>query len=526
MYLGNPNLRGEHESVEYTQFHVDEYEKCKADFFYFAENYAYIISDSKKINVKLRDYQRDLINHIHFDKKIIAKWPRQSGKSTCLSVYIAWLTVFFANHGTLVAAHEHKTAKEICEKVKEVIESLPIWLQEGVVKWNELFIELENGSRVMSSATTKKTGRGFAFNFVLLDEFAFVEPLIATNFYTSIAPTLSTLSNGRCAIISTPNGMNHFYEFCQKAQKQQSGFYYSEIKWSDIPGRDEAFKKAMIDDMGPDRWAQEFEAVFMGSEGSLISPAVLDAIETIDPYQTAENNTIKIYKPPMPDHKYVITVDVSRGKGIDSSAFVVFDITDYAIEVVATYRDPLINTLIFPGFVARLGRMYHDAAILVEINDNGQQVADILFDEYEYGNLLGCIVNKGRGGQQLTTFGGKSKGLKQSEPTKRVGCANIRTMIELNKLILNSMDIKAELSNFVRHNNSFAAEKGNHDDLVMCLVIFGWMSQQRYFQEFIQKGVREVYEERLAEMEAEMLPLGIYDDGSGYQPYDDDPFIW
>ncbi len=521
MYLGNPNLRGEFENIEYQEWHKEEYKKCAADFFYFCENYAYILSDSKKVLVKLRDYQKALIESIHKDMRIIAKWPRQSGKSTCLSVYIAWLTIFNDNHNSLIAAHEHKTAIEICNKVKEVIENLPLWMQEGVVKWNELFIEFENGSRVMSSATTKKTGRGFTFNFVLLDEFAFVDPEIATAFYRSISPTLSSLSDGRMAIISTPKGMNHFYEFCMKAQESDDGFKYSEIKWDDVPGRGPEFKRKTIAEFNIEYWMQEFEAVFMGGEGTLISSHILQYMPTIDALQVADNDTIKIYKAPEKNHNYVLTVDVSRGKGIDASAFVIFDITDYAIEVVATYRDPNVNSLIFPSYINRLGRMYNDAAVLVEINDNGQQVADILFDEYEYDNLLGCIVNKGRGGQVLTTFGMKSKGLKQSESTKRVGCSNLRSMVEMDKLIINSMDIKKELSNFIKINNSFGAEKGNHDDLVMCLVIFGWMTQQKYFQEYIQKGVKEIYADRLAEIEAEMMPLGIYDDGSG-DPFDDD----
>lgn len=527
MHLGNPNLRGHHETVDYEQWQVDEYRKCAADFFYFAENYAYIVSNRKKKPAVLREYQKDLINFIHNDRFIIAKWPRQSGKSTCLSVYIAWLTVFNENHNTLIAAHVHKTAIEICGKVKEVIENLPLWLQEGVVKWNELLIEFENGSRVISSATTKDAGRGFSYSFVLLDEFAFVEPAVAKEFYTSIYPTLATLDDGRMAIISTPNGINHFHEHCEKAELKKSRFKYSEIKWSDIPGRDEKFREETISDIGLDRWMQEFEAIFMGSEGSLISPSVLNRIKTIDPISESEDRALKIYKHPEKGHNYMITVDTSRGKGIDNSAFVVFDITQYTIEVCAIYSDPNVNSVLYPSFINRVGRMYNNASVLVEINDNGQQVADILFDDYEYENLLGCLVTKGRMGQQLTTFGMRSKGIKTSESTKRIGCANLRSLIETSKIEINSHPIKAELSNFIKHNNSFAAQKGMHDDLVMCLVIFGWVTQQKYFQEYIQKGVKDVYADQLAEIEYQMLPIGFVDDGSAqYVDLDDDGMIF
>ncbi len=255
---------------------------------------------------------------------------------------------------------------------------------------------------------------------------------------------------------------------------------------------------------------------FLGGEDTLISPDVLQDIITIDPKEKHFADSLKIFKQPIQGHNYFMTVDVSRAKGLDSSAFTILDVTAYPFEVVCHYSDPNIQNLIFPSIINRLGRIYNEAAILVEINDNGQQVADLLFEEWEYPNLLGCAV-KGRVGQVLTVFGPRTKGLKTSVSTKRVGCANLKTLIETKKLNINSFDILRELTNFILKGSSYESEKGSHDDLVMCLVNFSWASQQMFFKNYVQLGLREVYEEQLEQFES--LPLGIY--VNNYDNFDD-----
>lgn len=522
MHNGNPNLRGQFESIEYTQEQLEEYLKCRDDFFYFCENYCYIRSGTNIVKFIPYDYQKELVKDILSNKFSLAKMSRQSGKSTILSALITWFVIFEENYEVLIAAHVHKQAIEIMGRCKTIIENLPLWLQDGIVKWNELEIVLENNSKITSSATTKNAARGRSPTFILLDEFAFVDTNIANEFYNSIYPTLSAPTNtkAKLVIISTPNGMNHFYKLAVDAKSKKNNFKYNEINWNDVPGRDDAFREKTIKDVGLDRWEQEFECIFLGGEDALISPGILKRIVFDDPLETLDNGCLKVFKRPRQDNTYMMTVDPSRGKGIDSSAIVVFNVSKYPIEVVAHYRDPNISNIIFPGYINRLGKIYNDAACLVEINDSGGQVADMLFDEFEYVNLLGCIPD-GRNGQKLKGYGIKGKGLKQSQVTKRVGCSNLKSLIDLNKIVINSFDIVSELSNFVRKDNSYGASTGNHDDLVMCLVIMAWITQQPFFKNYVELGMKDVFANEFDDIDNDMLPLGRMDDG--VIPFDDDP---
>lgn len=519
-YNGNPNLRQANSVIELTQEQIDEYIKCSVDFNYFCETYCKILVPGQGFQpFIMRPFQKEMAEIIINNRFFIGVLPRQSGKSTILGAICTWLIIFNSNYTVFIAAQDHKTSIEITTKVKDMVEYLPHWLKPGTSKWNELGIELDNNSRVLSSATTKKTGRGFAINFLLLDEFAFVEPNIANEFYTGIYATISATNTQKMAIISTPNGMNLFYDLWQKANKNKGmkdTFVPYTIKWNDIPGRDEDFKLKTIANIGENRWSQEFECRFLGGEDTLISPDFLENINIEDPIEVHYKETLKIFKAPIPGHNYFITVDVSRAKGLDASAFTVVDVTAYPFEVVCHYVDAEIQNLLFPSLINKIGRLYNEAAILVEINDNGQQVADLLFEEWEYPNLLGCAV-KGRIGQVLTTFGPRTKGLKTSVSTKRVGCANLKTLIETRKLNINSFDILRELTNFVLRGTSYESDKGSHDDLVMCLVNFAWASQQIFFKNYVQLGIREVYAEEFNEIES--LPLGIC--VNNYDTFDD-----
>lgn len=513
MHNGNPNLRGQFENIEYEQYHIDEYLKCRDDFFYFCENYCFIKSGTDVVKFVPYEYQRQLVKDILCGKFTLGKWARQSGKSTILAALVTWFIIFEDNYEVLIAAHVHKQAIEIMGRCKMIIENLPLWLQEGVIKWNELEISFENGSKVSSTATTKNAARGRSPTFILLDEFAFVESNIADDFYTSIYPTLSAPSNtkGKLVVISTPNGMNHFYKMATDAKNKKNNFTYNEIHWYDVPGRDDAFREKTIKDVGIDRWEQEYETIFLGGEDTLISPSTLKRIVFNDPLESLDGGCLKIFHKPKPNSTYIATVDPSRGKGIDSSAIVVFDVSNYPIHVVAHYRDPNVSNIIFPGYINKIGKLYNDAAVLVEINDSGGQVADAMFDEFEYENLLGCIPD-GRNGQKLRNYGTKAKGLKQSQVTKRVGCSNLKSLIDMNKMQVNSFDIVSELSNFVRKDNSYGANAGNHDDLVMCLVMMAWVTQQPFFKNYVELGMKDVFANEFDDIDSDLIPAAFYND--------------
>lgn len=524
MYQGNERLRGAYEKHGYTAEEIKEFIKCESNFLYFCEKYCKILSLDANALVPFQpyQYQKEFAEMIIDNKFSIGKLPRQSGKSTILAALITWYTMFTDMHTTLIAAHVHRTAIEIMSRVKEIIENLPTFLQKGVMKWNELVIEFENGSRVVSSATTPAAARGLSINFLLLDEFAFVEGNIADKFYTSVYPTISSGKNTKMVIISTPNGMNHFHKLWIDAENGRSEFKHKDIHWSDVPGRDEEWKKKQVSNIGESKFFQEFEAAFVGGENTLISPHVLSSIAYFKPIDERDNESLKIFKGPDINGMYFITVDCAEGVGGDSSAFVVFDVSKYPIEVVAHYNSNTIANVLFPGIIHNLARHYNDATILVETNSVGLQCVDILFEEYEYENLLGCIPN-GKMGQKLTNFSAKGKGLKISNVVKRIGCSNLKSHIELRKLLINSHDILHQLSNFVADGANYSASEGNHDDLVSCLVTFAWCLTQPFFKGYVENGIRDVFSEQIENIENDLVPAGFY---SGTFDEEEDMDFW
>lgn len=511
MYNGNPLLKPANFQYHYSNDEIKEYIKCEDDFLYFCTKYCLILNldAGKLVPFQPYPYQVDMADMIINNKFFLGKLPRQSGKSTIMAALIAWYTVFKDRHTTLIAAHKHDTAIEIMGRVKEIIENLPWFLQPGVIMWNQLEVAFENGSRIKSAATSEGAARGLSINFLLLDEFAFVDGTIADKFYTSVYPTISSGKNTKLCIISTPNGMNHFYKMCRDAEDQRSDFKYKEIHWSDVPGRDEAWKQIQISNIGESKFFQEFAAEFVGGEHTLISPYILSSIAYFNPIDMREEDHLKIFREPDKNASYFIMVDCSEGLGKDSNAFVVFDISKFPIHVVAHYSNPNISNILLPGIIYNVARHYNDATILVEINKYGTEVTDILFEEFEYDNLLGCMPN-GKMGQKLTNFSAKGKGIKVSTATKRVGCSNLKSYIENRKIQVNSWDIIQELSNFVAEGNSYAATEGNHDDLCMCLVNFAWCLTQPFMKSMMDHGIREVFEDQLSEIENTLVPAGYF----------------
>lgn len=523
MYNGNVLLKPANFVYSYTKEDLEEYLKCEVDFIYFCKKYCKILNLNAGALILFDpyEYQIDMAKIIIENKFFIGKLPRQSGKSTILAAIVAWYTIFKDRHTTLISAHKHVTAIEIMSKVKEIIENLPWFLQPGVRIWNQLELELENGSRVISTATSEGAARGYAINFLLLDEFAFVEGNIAEKFYTSVYPTISSGTETKLCIISTPNGMNHFYKMWRDAEDGRSEYKHKEINWWDVPGRDEEWKKQQISNIGESKFYQEFEAQFIGGEHTLISPHILSSLAYFDPVDIKENGHLKIIRQPDKNGMYFMTVDCSEGNGGDPSAFIVFDISKYPIEVVAHYSNADIANTLFPGIIYNVARHYNDSTILIETNSVGLQCADILFEEYEYENLLGCIPN-GKMGQKLTNFSIRGKGLKMSSVVKKIGCSNLKSHIEMRKIQVNSWDIITELSNFINEANTYRASEGNHDDLAMCLVSFAWALTQPFMKSFIEHGIRDVFDDNIEQIENDLIPAGFYSETFN----DDDLQLW
>jgi len=522
-YKGNPNLKAENVQVEFTEEQISEYLKCKADPVYFALKYIRIVSlDEGLIPFDMYDFQKDLIKNFHEQRFNIAKLPRQTGKSTTVVSYLLHYALFNDNIRIAILANKAETARELLQRLQLSYENLPKWLQQGVGSWNKGSLELENGSKIIAASTSSSAVRGNSFNIIFLDEFAFIPNHIAEQFFSSVYPTISSGKTTKVIIISTPNGMNMFYKLWHDAERGKNDYKPLEVHWSAVPGRDAKWKEETIRNTSERQFTQEFECEFLGSVDTLIAPSKLRNMVYNDPIQRSKG--LDVYEEPKPDHQYLMTVDVARGTGKDYSAFVMFDITSFPYKIVAKYRNNEIKPMLFPNIIDRVGKAYNKSFILVEVNDIGEQVSSMLQFDLEYDNLLMCAM-RGRAGQMVGQgFSGKKSqlGIKMSKTVKQVGCSNLKTVIEDDKLLINDYDIISELTTFIQKNQTFVAEDGCHDDLAMCLVIFSWLIVQPYFKEMTDNDIRKrIYEDQRDQIEQDMAPFGFVSDGLS----DDSSFV-
>nr|BAR36611.1 terminase large subunit [uncultured Mediterranean phage uvMED] len=514
-YLGNPNLKKVNTPVEFTKENILEFQKCADDPIYFMETYMKIVSlDEGLVPFKMYDFQKHIVKTIHDNRFTICKLPRQSGKSTTTVSYLLHYAIFNPNSNIAILANKSSTARDILGRVQLAYENLPKWLQQGVINWNKGNIELENKSQIVAAATSSSAIRGGSYNIIFLDEFAFVPPNIAEMFFSSVYPTISSGTKTKMIIVSTPYGMNQFYKLWSDAENKRNDYVPIDVHWSEVPGRDEEWKEKTIRNTSAEQFQQEFECEFLGSVNTLISPAKIKNISFKTP--KTSNAGLDVYEDPIKDRTYVCTVDVARGVLKDYSAFIVLDVTQMPFKVVAKYRNNDIKPLLFPHTIEKVAKAYNHAHVLVETNDLGQQIAEALQFELEYDNLL-MTTNRGRAGQILGAgFSGRGSGfgVKMTKQIKKIGCANIKTLIESDKIGIHDFDIVQEMSTFVRRGQSWQAEEGNTDDLMMCLVIFGWLSNQPFFKEMTDTNARQMlYDEQQALIEQDMAPFGFVDDG-------------
>ena len=427
-----------------------------------------------------------------------------------------------------ILANKLSTARDLLGRLQLAYEQLPLWLQQGIVVYNKGSMELENGSKILAASTSASAVRGMSFNIIFLDEFAFIPNHIAEAFFSSVYPTITSGTKTKVIIISTPYGMNHFYKLWVDAQKGRNGYAWTEVHWSKVPGRDAKWKETTIANTSERQFTQEFECEFLGSVDTLISAAKLRTLVYDDPI--VKNAGLDVYEDPLDGHDYIICVDVSRGLSQDYSAFVVIDITKAPWSLVAKYRSNEIRPMLFPNVMYNVGTNYNNAHILIEVNDIGEAVASSLFYDIEYENVLMCAM-RGRAGQIVGQgFSGTKTqmGVKMSKTVKAQGCSNLKHLIEDDKLLVKDYNIVAELTTFIQNKQSFEADEGYNDDLVMCLVIFAWLVQQEYFKEMTDQDIRKrIYEEQKNQIEQDMAPFGFIDDGlEDEQIVDTEGNIW
>tara|TARA_R100001510_G_C7652308_1_gene210101 strand:- start:1090 stop:2733 length:1644 start_codon:yes stop_codon:yes gene_type:complete len=524
-YLGNINLKAAGVETEFTKEQIQEYAKCASDPMYFIENYIKIVSlDDGLVPFKTYDYQKNMIETIHRDRFVIAKLPRQSGKSTTVVAYLLHYVLFNPSKNVAILANKQVTARELLGRLKLAYEHLPKWIQQGIIEWNKGSIHLENGSKILASSTSSSAVRGGSFNMLFLDEFAFVPENVADEFFSSVYPTISAGQETKVLIISTPKGLNMYYKLWRDAEEKRNSYTPIEVHWSEVPGRDEKWRKETIRNTSEEQFRAEFECEFLGSLNTLISPSKLKTLVYERPIAQSEEG-LKVYENPIPGAEYFLGLDVSRGKELDYHAFSIIRYDKMPYKVVATFKNNDMQPFLLPTLIYNFAMRYNEANVLVEINDLGQEVVDLLWNELEYENIITTTV-RGRKGQVMDAGFSKHErqyGVRMSAKVKRVGCAMLKEMVEQDKLIIPDFDTINELASFVSKRGAFEAEVGHHDDLVISLLLFSWASNQEYFKDLTDINIREeLLKEKIAKMEESIMPFGFVEDGVSEDEFVDD----
>ena len=526
-YNGNPKLKRSGVEFEYLQEQLIEITKCIKDPVYFIKTYVKIVNvDHGLVPFDMWPFQQEMVKGFHINRFSIAKMPRQVGKTTTVAGYMLWCVLFNDDYKIAILANKGDLARDILGRIKYAYEYLPIWMQQGILEWNKGNIVLENGSEISAYATNASGVRGGTYNLVFLDEFAFVPQNIAAEFFTSTYPVISSGRTTKVIIVSTPHGLNQFYKMWTDAVEQRSLYVPFEVHWSMVPGRDAAWREETIRNTSEEQFRQEFECEFIGSSSTLIPGAKLKMLAFNSPSYTEE--FIQIYEQPKPGHTYIAVVDCAEGLGLDYTVCSVVDVTEIPYKHVAKFRDNKTSPLIFPTYLYNIANRYNRAFVLIETQSVGQQVVDILHYELEYENIFRIEHHEIKGQHISSGFKkGAAYGVKTSKTVKKIGCANLKTLIETDKLITNDFDTIAEFNTFVRDKDTYKAEEGNNDDIVMTLVLFSWLTAQSYFKEITNSDVRQrLLDERNLQLEEEMLPIGELNDGLEEEKESDGQDLW
>ena len=513
-YNGNPNLKPIGTVQQYTSEQVKELMRCMSDPIYFIESYCKIVSlDKGLISFKLYECQKEKVEVILNNRKVILMEGRQQGKTITSAACILWYTLFQENKTVAILANKSSAAREVLSRYELMYEMLPMWMQQGVKTFNKGDIELENGSKVFTAATSSSGIRGKSVNWLYIDEAAIIPNNVAEDFFTSVYPTISAGQTTKILLTSTPLGYNHFWKFWNEAEQGLNGFVPMFIPYNRIPGRDEkwaAEQKSMIGEL---KFNQEVLCRFLGSSNTLINPDTIAAMSTKQFVYTKDG--LDILEEPQEDHVYMLIADTSRGVGGDYSAFAVVDITAYPFTVVAKYRSNRISPLLFPNIIYKVAKDYHKAYCLVEINDNGQQVADSLYMDLEYENVF-FVGSSSKSGQYLSGgfTPGATLGVRTTKQVKRLGTTTFKSLVESTKLLIHDPEIIEEISTFIEVRGTHKADEGYHDDLVMCLVLFSWATNEPFFKDLTDSNLRKaLYEEQFKQIEENLTPFGIVNDG-------------
>jgi len=502
-YLGNINVKKDGVVTNFTLKEVDEYKKCMDSPPYFAEHYCKIIHlDEGLVPFKLYPYQEKMFKHFNNNRFSIILACRQSGKSISSVAFLLWFAVFNPEKVVAILANKGATAQEMLGRITLMLENLPFFLQPGCKSLNKRSIEFSNNSRIVSAATSGSSIRGMSVNLLYLDEFAFVEN--AAEFYTSTYPVISSGKDTKVIITSTANGIgNQFEKIWTGSVQKVNEFKNFRVDWWDVPGRDKKWKEETISNTSQLQFDQEFGNTFFGTGDTLINAETLMGFRAKPPLRLIENNCVWIYEEPEKDHQYVMTVDVSKGRGQDYSTFTLIDISTRPFKQVAVYRNNLISPLLYPNIIYKYAKVYNEAWVVVESNDQGVLVTNGLYNELEYENLF-----------IESTIKANRLGVEMNKKVKRLGCSGIKDLLEEGKLQIVDENTIMEISTFVAKGQSYEASDGNHDDLMMNLVMFGYFSTGNYFSTLTDVDIKNMlFNQQMKAIEDDVLPFGFRDDG-------------
>ena len=502
-YLGNPNVKKDGVNEQWTPDLIQEYKKCMVDPVYFVEHYCKVISlDEGIVNFKLYPYQRKMFQQFQENRFNVVLACRQSGKSISACAYLLWYALFNPEKTVAILANKGQTAGEMLSRITLMLENIPFFIQPGSKAVNKRSLEFSNNSRIIASATSGNSIRGMSVNLLYLDEFAFVER--ASEFYTSTYPVVSAGKDTKVIVTSTANGIgNQFHKIWEGAVQGINEFSSFRVDWWDVPGRDDEWKQQTIANTSQLQFDQEFGNTFFGTGDTLVNADTLLGLRAKPPVRTMEGGLLKIYEEPIKDHDYVMTVDVSKGRGQDYSTFTLIDISSRPFKQVAVYRNNTISPLLFPNIIYKFAKPYNEAYVVVESNDQGSVVCNGLYHDLEYENV-----------HVESSVKANAIGIEINRKTKRLGCSAIKDILEEKRLTINDEQTILEISTFEAKGQSYEASEGNHDDLMMNLVLFGYFVSTQYFSDMTDINLKQMmFEQKMQEIENDVVPFGFIDDG-------------
>ena len=515
-YLGNPQVKRDGVAEEWDKKKLREYKKCMDNPSYFCKKYVKVVHlDKGLVPFKLYDYQEEMFEHFNDNRFSIVLACRQSGKSISSVGYLLWYALFHPEKTIAILANKGATAREMLSRVTLMLENLPFFLQPGCKALNKGSLEFSNNSRIIAAATSGSSIRGMSVNLLFLDEFAFVEN--AAEFYTSTYPVISSGKDTKVIITSTANGIGNTYQKLWEGAVQKVNEYKPfRVDWWDVPGRDDKWKAQTIANTSQLQFDQEFGNTFFGTGNTLIEGQVLLDLRAREPIRRLEGGDLLVYQDTIEDHQYIMTVDVCQGRGQDYSTFNVIDVSVQPFKQVCTYRNNRISPILYPNIIYKYATAYNEAYVVVENNDQGMVVCVGLYQDLEYENI-----------HLESAIKADAIGIRMDRKVKRIGCSSIKDIIENHKLDIVDENTIMEISTFVSKGQSFEASDGNHDDLMMNLVMFGYFVSTSSFGDMTDVDIKQMlFDQRMKEIEDDVPPFGIIDDGSDYIPASDlsDPY--